>query len=99
MNPLLMEFLSSLARFALAYVLGLLTHHGVIDETAAGRYAEAGSNWLVITGLTVGPLVWALFKARMVGRLKKDAKRTDEMIAVAIASPADTTVAEVKAKA
>lgn len=96
MNPLLVEFLSSLARFGLAYVAGFLTHHKVIDENEASKYVQAASGWLVITGLTAAPLAWSLFKAHVLVRLKKEAKENDKAIEVAIASPPETTVSEVK---
>lgn len=90
MNPLLIEFLSSLARFGLAYAAGILTRHKVIDENEASKYVQAASSWLVVAALSAAPLIWAHVKHRMTQ------KTADKQIEVAIKGPADATVAEVK---
>lgn len=89
MNPLLLEFLSSVARFALAFAAGVLVKHGVIEASAAGRYVSAASNWVVVSGLAAAPLVWAYFKN----------KHAIKVIETAIKGPSDATVAEVKEQA
>lgn len=86
MNPILLEFLSSVARWALALAAGMLVKHGVIEGGAAERYVNAASSWFIVTGVMVAPLVWAYFKARM--HIKE--------IKVGIAGPSNATVADVK---
>ena len=91
MNPLLKEFLSSVARVALGMLAGILVKHGLIEQSAVGRYVEAASDWLVVTAVAAVPVVWAYVKARTRERTQ------DRQIAVAIQGPSDATVAEVKA--
>lgn len=89
MNPILLEFLSSVARFLLAAAFGVLVKHGVIEGTEVGRYVDAASSWFIVTGVMVAPLIWAFFKAKM----------GDRMVKIAIKAPDDTTPAEVRAMA
>lgn len=89
MSPILLEFLSSVARFALAAAFGMLVKHGVIEQGAVAHYLDAFSNWIVIAALAAGTLVWAWFKARM----------GERMIKIAIKGPANATPAEVREQA
>lgn len=89
MNPILIDFLSSLARFALAAAFGVLVKHGVIESTAVGRYVDAFSNWIVMAALAALTLGWAWVKA----------KGFDRALWIAIKGPDTATPSEVREQA
>lgn len=98
MNPLLLELLGALLRWAITAALAFALGHGMLDATLAGRVSEYLLSPAVLTGLVgllaTGGLVlraWVQNRRKFLTALALPAESTANQVDATIADPSIQT--------